>query len=60
MYFHAEEMESLLFRDVMDLDDVRMAEPGDRARLALEPFDERGIGAEGGRQDFQGDRPVQR
>jgi hypothetical protein len=45
--------------DVVERADVGVCDRGDRARFAVEPFAKIRIGAEGRRQDLQGDGAIE-
>ena len=57
--FHDEITETAGLADIVNADNVRMAEHGERLGLAHEPFGKRGILAELRRQNLDCDQPVQ-
>ena len=57
--FHDEEDRTVLISDVVQRADTRMAEPGNGARFAGEPFPPFGIGVLCRTEDFDGDRAAE-
>ena len=57
--FHRDEANAVLFRDIVDSDDIGMVEPGRGLRFLQESALPAGIGDLVRGQSFQGDDPVQ-
>ncbi len=57
--FHDDIKQPVALAEVVDADDIRMIQPGQRAGLAREPFGEGRIAAHFGRQDFHGHQSIE-